>query len=1103
MSLKRSAVLPAMLLIALLSGVAHAQSVGTISGTVTDSTGAIVPGVNVTIKSQGTGVERTVTTSGEGHYTAAILPIGTYTVGVAATGFQPAEKRELNLEVGQILTVDVVLKPASIGTEVDVTSQVAQVEVQREDATLGQVIHPEQVAQLPLNGRDFVQLALLGTGTVKGQRPGDFMNQGGSSEVSYRGSVSLSAQGMRENANDWLYDGVDDNELTAGGVGVLPSIDAISEFRVLTYNYSAQYGSRGGTTVLVSSKAGTNNLHGTLFEFLRNTDLDARNFFDGATKSEYNENEFGGSVGGPIIKNKTFFFTDFQVNEVRKGNPSLSTVPTLLERQGIFTETFGAASAATIYDPDSVSVNPSTGVNVRTPFAGNMIPISRQNPIAVALVNLYPAPIYPNQLANNYVATPVERIDDGLWDFRLDHNFTDNDRFFGRFTWDDATRFFPSGLPGFGAASGFSSNANYATHSRNVAASETHVFSPTLINVFTAGYNRDFNYIWSVGYGSNESAKLGIPGANLGTPETSSMGMFIATGFNPIGDREFSPFQGGTNVFHYSDAVDINHGSHALHVGFTFRDMQENTLGDTAFAGVFTFNNLFTAALGSSGTPTTGGNTIASLLMGYPASGGRNNDLNGSTRGRRWKEYRGFFQDDWTIGKNLTLNFGMAYDVTTPMSEAHDRFANLIFGTGQILVAGQNSGPTIGMKTDYSGIEPRFSFAWSPFKSKKTVFRGGYGIFHDTSAQGGTTGPYENPPYANAYGFTSNNVTPVRTLTTGFPANNVPISPTAYIGNWYAWDPNYKMGRIQQWNFNIQRELPSSMVFTVAYAGTHGTRLMEKNFNFNTAPPGPYTNPASLRPYPQYNSIYVTDSHGWLRYDSFQAKLEKRAAKGLYLLAAYTYSKAFTNGLTQEITGDPGATYYPLYTWKNADKGLASTDLRNNFTVSYLYLLPIGKGQKFLSNLHGVGQQILGGWQINGITILHTGLPLGMTMSTNQSGTGLSNRPNHVCGGTLANPTVHEWFDVTCFTAPAVGTLGNSARTTLYGPGQVNFDTSVFKPFKITETSELQFRAECFNIGNNAQFSVPATALGSATFGTITSTVNTSREVQFALKYLF
>jgi hypothetical protein len=1101
--MKRTALIPALLSGMAFTWLAQAQSVGTIAGTVTDSTEAVLPSATVTLKNQGTGLDRTVVVSAEGRYTATGLPIGTYTVTASSTGFQSSELRDISLEVGQIRTVDLMLKPASVGTEVDVTSQVAQVEVQRADATLGQTVHPEQVAQLPLNGRNFVQLALLGTGTVKGQRPNAFLNQGGSSEVSYRGSVSLSAQGMRENANDWLFDGVDNNELTAGGVGTLPSIDAISEFRVLTYNYSAQYGSRGGTTVLVGSKAGTNQLHGTAFEYLRNNALDARNFFDGSTKSKYNQNEFGASAGAPILKNKTFFFTDFQVNRIRKGNPTLSTVPTLLERQGIFTESFPGAALATIYDPGSIHVDSTTGLKVRDPFAGNRIPVSRQSPIAVALLNLYPAPVYTDRLANNYFLAPVERIDDAQWDFRLDHNFSDSDRFFGRFSWDDATRFFPSGLPGFGAASGFSSNANYATHARNIAASETHVFSPTMINVFTAGYNRVFNYIWSVGYGSNQSAKLGIPGANLGTPETSSMGMFTLTGFNPVGDREFAPFQGGTNVYQVTDAVDITRSGHALHVGFTFRAMQENTLGDTAFAGLFAFNNLFTAALGAAGTPTTGGNTIASVLMGYPTTGARNDDLNGSVRGRRWKEYRGFVQDDWTITKSLTVNLGVAYDVTTPMTEAHDRFANLIFSTGQILVAGQGADSAIGVKTDHSGIEPRVGFAWSPFASKKTVLRGGYGLFHDTGAQGGSTGPYENPPYANAYAFTSDNVTPVRTLATGFPVNNVPISPTAYTGNWYAWDPNYKMGRIQQWNLNIQQQLPGSMVLTVAYAGTHGTRLMEKNFNFNTAPPGAYTNPRSLRPYSLYNNIYVTDSHGWLRYDSLQAKLEKRAAKGLYVLAGYTYSKAFTNGLSQEITADPGAFYYPLLTWKNADKGLASTDLRNTFTLSYLYQLPIGKGQHFLPDLHGVAQQALGGWQVNGITIAHTGLPLGMTMSTNQSGTGLSNRPNHVCDGKLSNPTVGEWFDITCFAAPAVGVLGNSARSTLYGPGQVNFDTSVFKQFKLTESKELQFRTEFFNIGNHPQFSIPATALGAATFGKITGTVNSARQIQFALKFLF
>ena len=1083
---------------------AHAQSVGTISGTITDGTGAVVPGATVTITNQGTSQVRTSITDDTGHYTVSLLPIGTYTVAATASGFNTVKDQNIILEVQQNRTIDLVLQPASVGAEITVSSQVAQVEVQRSDATLGQIIHTEQVAELPLNGRDFVQLALLGPGTVKGQRPGAFLNQGGSSEVSFRGSMSLSAQGMRENANDWQFDGMDNNELTAGGVGTLPSIDAISEFRVLTFNYSAQYGSRGGTTVLVSSKSGTNEFHGSLFEFLRNDVLDARNFFDGLKKGKYIQNEYGASLGGPIFKNKTFFFTDFQVNGIRQGLTVLSTVSTLLERQGIFSESFPGAPRATIYDPGSIHVDPATGNRVRDPFANNQIQKDRISPIAATILSQYPAPTFTDRLAGNYLSNPVKKIDDAQWDFRLDHAFRDNDRFFGRFSWDNAFQFFPSGLPGFGAAGAFSSTCNYTTHARNVVLSETHIFSPSMINQVTAGYNRDFNYIQSIGFGTNYASKLGIPGANLGSPETSEMTQISMTGFNPFGDRQFSPFQGGTNVYQATDVVDILRGGHSVHIGFNFRAMQENTLGDNAFAGAFTFNNLFTAALNANGSLNGAtGNTIASFLLGLPTSGSRNNELNGSIRGRRWKEYRAFVQDDWRLTKDLTFNFGLAYDVTTPVSEAHDRFSNLLLPAPLALIAGQNSGSNIGVETDYSGIEPRIGFAWSPFGHTQTVIRGGYGIFHDVGAQGGTTGPYENPPYANAYGFTSDNITPVRTLATGFPDNNQPVSPSVYTGDWHAIDPHFKLGVIQQWNFNIQQQLPGSTVFTVAYAGTHGTNLMEKNFNFNSAPPNPANNPRALRPFPQFNNILITDSHGWLKYESLQVKVERRAAKSLYLLAAYTYSKAVTNGLVQEITGDPGIDYYPLLPYPNADKGLASTDLRNNFTLSYLYELPIGKGQPFLSGLHGVGQAILGGWQVNGITILHTGFPLGMTMSSNQSGTGIGNRPNRVCDGKSTHPTAGQWFDVTCFAAPTPGTLGNAARSTLFGPGQVNFDTSVYKKFPITEFKELQFRAEFFNIANHAQLSVPATALGAATFGKILSTVNSARQIQFALKFLF
>lgn len=1080
------------------TGTLFAQAVGKILGTVTDSTGAVVPGATVTARNQGTDVTREVVTDQTGHYVLPLLPIGRYTVSAALSGFRTAEVRDVSLEVGESRTMDFTLQVSAVQTEVTVTSQVAEVELQRSDATLGQVIHAEQVAQLPLNGRNFVQLALLGPGTVAG-RAGSFLNAGPSSEVSYRGSMSVSAQGMRENANDWLYDGVDNNELTANGIAVLPSIDAIGEFRVLTYNFSAQYGSRGGTTVLVSSKSGTNSFHGTLFEYLRNDILDARNFFDGPKKGKYNQNEYGFSLGGPILKDKTFFFGDFQGNKIRQGLTVLSTVPTALMHQGNFTEAFTGAPKVLIYDPATTRKDPTTGQWVRDTFPGGyIIPPNRIDPIGQKLVDLWPLPTYTDRLANNYLSNPVKSLNDAQFNVRVDHNISNNDRLFVRFTWENADQYLPCGLPGFAATGSYSSNQNFKTYARNVALSETHVLPANTVNQFTVGYNRVFNYIQSYGYLSNKSRELGIPGANLGSDETSELTRMTFQNFAALGDRGYSPFQGGTNVYHISDTLVMVRGAHTLNVGFTTRFQQLNLLGDEALAGALTFQRFFTSAIKADGSlDATTGNSIATLLMGLPSSGGRNNQLDGSVKGRRWKEYRGFIDDTWMVRRNLTLTLGFAYAVTTPQSEAADRFSNLDFATGKIYVGG-----TIGVQTDYGNLQPRFGFAWSPFGNANTVIRGGYGMFYDVSGMGGSTGPYQNPPYANAYSFTSDNITPVRTLSTGFPDNSAKVDPAKYTGTWYVFPTDFKQGRIQQWNLNIEQKLPGAMVFSVAYTGTEGSRLFNKGVNLNTATPGSGFNPASRRPYPQYQNINATLGNAWLEYHAMQVRLERRAAKGMYVLGSYSYGKALSSGIAG-LPATPGIQYYPIVPWANADKGSADTDLRHNLTISYLYELPIGKGKSFLGNLGGVPEAILGGWQLNGIVVAQSGFPLGFGVSSNQSGTSFGNRPNRVCDGSLANPKVGRWFDTSCFVAPAVGVMGNAARTTLFGPGRWNVDMSLYKKFAVTETSSLQFRSEFFNLFNHAQFQVPNTTFGSPAFGIISSTVKSSRQVQFALKFVF
>jgi hypothetical protein len=1069
---------------------ASAQSVGTISGTVLDDSGAAVPGAVVTARNQGTGAVREVVSDEAGRYVLALLPIGTYTVSTSMTGFRTAEKTDVVLTVQQSLTLDFGLQISSLNTEVTVSSQVKEVALQRTDASLGQLINAQQVAELPLNGRNFVQLALLGAGTVSG-RAGSFLAQGPSSEVSYRGSMSVSAQGMRENANDWLYDGVDNNELTAGGVGILPSVDSIREFKVLTYNYNAQYGSRGGTTVLVSSKSGENQFHGTAFEFFRHDALDARNFFDGPKKRKWRQNTYGFSVGGPIAKNKTFFFGSFQGNNIDEGLTTLLTVPTALMHQGIFTESFPGAPAASIFDPSTTRTNPATGLLVRDPFLNNAIPADRIDPIGQKLLDLLPLPTFTDRLAGNYLANPVKTLDDYQADIRIDHNISNDDRFFGRFSLENAKQYLPTGLPDFGATGAFASNQTFKTRARNLALSQTHIFKSNVINQFTAGYNRTFNFINSFGYLSNKSSELGIPGANLGTDETSSLTRMTFQNFVGIGDRGFSPFQGGTNVFHYSDTLTMVKGSHTLNVGGAARFMQLNLLGDTALAGQFAFTRFFTAGFTSTGALNANtGSSIASLLLGLPASGGRNDQLNGSVKGRRWQEYRGFIDDTWRMNNSLTLTLGVAYLVTTPQTEEADRFSNFDFYTGQVYVGG-----TVGVKTDYSNVQPRVGFAWSPGANSDTVLRGGYGIYHDVSAMGGSTGPYQNPPYANAYSFTSDNITPVRTLSTGFPDNSQPVDPENYRGDWTTIDPNFKQGRVQQWSLNVERQLPASTIVSVAYAGSYADRLFDKSRNLNTATPGPGFNPAARRPYPLLQAVITALSRGWMKYNSLQVRAERRAANGFFLLASYTYAKALTNGVSG-FGGDPGIVYFPVV--EDADEGSANTDLRHNFTLSALYPVPIGNGQAYLSNLKGLPQAILGGWQVNGIFTAQTGYPLGMSMSSSQSGTAFGNRPDRICDGELENPTIARWFDTSCFVAPPVGVLGNAARTTLFGPGRWNLDMALSKRF-----NRVQFRAEIFNVFNHAQFAAPGTAVGSPTFGVIQSTVKSSRQVQFALKYVF
>jgi Carboxypeptidase regulatory-like domain len=1074
-----------------------------ISGVVADSSGAVIPGATVVVSNQATGLKRTVKSDGEGRYQVLALPVGTYSVTVDATGFKQAVAENLVLQIQEAREVDV--KLATAGTAQTVQVDGSAVTIQTSDATVGQVVGAEQVAKLPLNGRDFVQLATLVPGTAQGSQ--GFFNNRGQGEVAIRGTVSLAVAGMRENDNDWRLDGIDNNELTAGAISILPSIDAIQEFKVQTFNYAVQYGARGGATVLVTTKSGTNTMHGVMFEFLRNDKLDARNYFDGPVKPVYVQNQFGGTLGGPIRKDKTFYFLSYEGERVHQGLTILSTVPTALQKQGIFTESFAGVAAPVIYDPSTTAVDPATGVNSRTAFQDNTIPSARIDRIGQAIMNFYPDPTFTDRQANNYLSNPVRTMSDNAGIARVDHQFSPKDSFFTRFAEDYADQYYPGGLPGFAAGGGGSFNTTFNTVALNLVLSETHIFNSNTLSVLTAGYNRDYNRFSTFGLGSNEAAKLGIPGANLGPIETSQMSSVgLNGGFDALGTRPYSPYQGGTNVFDYAGTLSHIHGAQTFTAGFEYRAMLMNTIGNFASSGEFNFDNNFTAQI----TPTGGfdgstGSSLASLLLGLPALTSHDYQFFGYVTGRRWKEFRGFFQDDWKVNPRLTFNVGLAYSVMTPIAEAHGRQANFDPSTNTLLIPGQNAGKYAGVTTDLSDIQPRLGFAWTPGNNSKTAIRGGYGIFYDDAPSNGTQGLYQNPPFATNYTYTSDDLNTGVTIDGGFPIITKAPSLANYEGNLVLWQKDYKQGLIEQWNLNIQRETVGNTLLSITYAGTRASRLQVRGLNTDTATPGPGINPADRRPFPEYASFNLTSSRGMLRYDALLLSAEKRTSHGVYFLASYTYSKAFENGLQQNVgSSGPGIIYYPLNVFPKEDKGLAMNDLTHNFSFSALYQLPFGSGKKWLSGSHSFVAAIASNWETNLIEHLRTGYPLNFSMASNQSGTDLGNRPLVTCDPQLPRnrrvPT--EEFNTSCFAAPPVGTLGIAPRTVGRGPNQADTDFAIDRtfPFGKREGTDLEFRGEIFNIFNTAQFDLPNTTFGSVGFGQSSDTVQNSRQIQFALK---
>jgi hypothetical protein len=1207
--LKRKALLVAVLCsVFALCPLLYSQANGSLSGTVADKTGSVISGATVRVTSQGTGLTREARTDGSGYYIIPLLPVSFYTIRVESQGFQTTEQKDIRLQVDEHLEIDFSLKPASVSSTVEVSA--TEVVVETANASLGQVITSEQVADLPLNGRNFVQLATLMPGTTSSTNPNSFFTQAASSEAATRGSFSLSVGGSREQSTDWLLDGNDNNQIDEGGIGIFSSIDDIQEFKVLTYNYSAEYGERAGPTVLVTTKSGSNQYHGTLFEFFRNTKLDAKTpFVDTATK--FHLNQFGGSLGGPIQKDKTFFFLDYQAKMQRKGVPFTGFVPTTAmvtpDANGNYDETSNPFGTQLInpYTPKQilpggttpVSVPfqcliatgaPETPVNGSQPFVNgvtqncNIIPGGPNgviNSIGASVAQLYPAPNVSGNSSFNYANQPTRKLNEGTWDIRLDHNFSSKDSAFARFSYDQATNFVPGGSPTWSEQSAFGSNQEISNHGRNAALSETHVFSATTINQFTAGYNRIFNHILSFGeFGGQpcKAAALGIPGADLGsacdsvtgypaslnqaTNDCVSCGLtsFQMSSYFSIGDRGYSPYQGGTNVYSVSDTLDLIRGKHDIRVGMAIRANQMNVRNNA-------FQDGYIVNFGSA----TGDN-IGDLLLGtYGVFAAHDQTFLGATVGRRWKMFRPFVQDDWRVTSNLTVNIGVAWALVTPETEVRNRQAEFNIQNLKWYVPKGSPGITgctsciatdgrVGIQFDKTALEPRIGLSWKPMGSDKTVIRAGYGILHDSSWDQGGQGLWQNPPYyaeVNPFGgagsLSGGFLLPANTPSTinvpGGAIYNAPVNPTAYTGSIQSQNLNFKQGVVQQFNLNVERQLPGNVVLTAGYAGTRSHHILVSQLNENLAPPSAcgnvpgYTLGCSFPFYPYaapFQNVFTNNSIGAARYDSLQVKAETKSARhGLYALFGYTYSRNFDSGLTDGLGTNPGALYYPLPGTKRLDWGLSQLNLNNSFTASVLYDLPFGKGKAYGSGWSSPVDAILGHWQVDAIVRATSGFPLFVVDSTNPSGiffdyNGLTvERPNEVGDPNKGGPeggrtdcpaqvhTLAHWFNPCAFQSAVVniggvnyGELGTAARAPVYGPRFVNTDFSLIKdlPLSFREGMNLQFRAEFFNLFNHPQYWMPGISgtgeqdIGTpSSFGVISNTVNNPRLIQFALKLKF
>jgi hypothetical protein len=1038
---------------------------GSLTGTVFDSSGAVVVNVNITVTADATNASFKTKTEADGIYTIPNLAPGVYTISANSPGFNEGRVTNAVVNVQQTTRVDLVLKPGSIQTQVTVNALPPIVETTTSD--LGQVISNQQAEALPLNGRLFEQVVTIVPGAVASGNSDNAEDPAAAGAV---GSVQAAVNGIPWAGEYIMIDGVHDTEPNNGYITITPPLDSIEEFTVETADPQAEYGSFGGAIVNINIKSGTNNFHGELFEYLRNNALNATDYF-ALTKSPYHSNQFGGTFGGPIVKNKLFFFMDLQQLLLHAGSTYLISVPTAAMRNGILT---GQTQA----------YNPETG----QPYANNII--TNINPIAQAVANIYPLPNLPGDV-NNYDTNVVNSENLPQFDVKGDWQLTAKDHILARETYAQRRYLDPSPGNRFMMGGPYSNSANHAP-----VVGWDHIFSPTFINDVRLSYMRFFLTEYGNDYGVNENNALGILNGNLpNLPDTSGIAAFNIPGYYETGDPGWVNSEHATNEFQIGDVVTLIKNKHTIKAGITYAfrtNVDTNPEYDPR--GIFNFDGNVTSNDGAANT----GNPFASFLVGDPSSVTR--DLVEDTPRVITHDVGPFVQDDWRLNQKLTLNLGLRWDLYTHPVEAYNFQSNLILQTGLLQFASpSNRGPNVN--NNYTNFGPRVGFAYSLDNRGRTAIRAAFGLSAFNGVYGADGGTLERnyPFFPIVELVTPTPFAPFYSLSQGLP---VPM-PTPYsAGAIFSPPPgtevdeidkNFKQDEAQVWNLSVERQLTNSIGITAAYVGTHGSH-MYRVLQINQATPGPGDLTTRLPFYsidPNLQDVLTRNGNGDIHYNALQAKVEGRLGGGAYFLGAYTFSK--TTDDTDNIL-DP---YVP-----SLNLGLAGTDIRNNAVITYVYPLPFGQGQRFL-NGGGVGSAVAGGWSVNGITSFQGGEPVHVTTaSSDLNNNGPSNVPDLTCKVTYPK-SVTEWFNPGCFSNPPLYTFGNAGNTPVTAPGLGNWDLSLAKDTALRESLHLRIEAAFFNAWNNPHFGSPNSTFGAGGFGTITSDRLPPREIQLGAKLAF